>query len=254
MQGKTRLSGKCTHQLERSKRLVDIEDDSELLLQRHQVASGSIELLHLPCCPDEVPCKNPDHFSELADPPYRHDDLPIKPTQPALRLVEGLRPECYLPHKVGLNDVEVLSEALLQRVIVEWAGGLEGRSVFEREVLLEEERRHLSEAGGEARGGRGGALSVRGGKLRVGVEADVGEAREGVGDGGKVGCEVGAGDLAGVRRRRWSRIGQRDGGGWPGQPGVGKGGSGGEWIVEKRGDGLRDAAWGAGGGGGVGGG
>jgi len=208
MQGKTKLSGKCTHQLERSKRLADIEDDSELLLQRHQVASGSIELLHLPCCPDEVPRENPDHLPELADPPYRRDDLPIKPAQPALRLVEGFRPECYLPHKVGLNDVEVLSEALLQRVVVERAGGLEGGPVFEREVLLEEERGHLAEAGGEARGGRGGALGVRGGgKLGAGVEADVGKAREGVGDGGKVGREVGAGDLAGVRRRRWSRIG-----------------------------------------------
>jgi len=109
---------------------------------------------------------------------------------------------------VGLNDVEVLSEALLQRVVVERAGGLEGGPVFEREVLLEEERGHLAEAGGEARGGRGGALGVRGGgKLGAGVEADVGKAREGVGDGGKVGREVGAGDLAGVRRRRWSRVG-----------------------------------------------
>jgi hypothetical protein len=109
---------------------------------------------------------------------------------------------------VGLNDVEVLSEALLQRIVVERAGGLEGGPVFEREVLLKEERGHLTETGGEAGGGRGGALGVRrGGKLGVGMEADVGEAREGVGDGGKVGCEVGAGDLAGVRRRRWSRIG-----------------------------------------------
>lgn len=202
------MSSKCTHQLERGKRLADIEDNGELLLQRHKVASSSIELLHLSCCPDKVPRENPDHLSELTYPPYCSDNLPIKPAQPALGLVKGLGPECYLPHKVGLNDVELLSEALLQRVIVERAGSLERGPVFEREVLLEEERWHLAEAGGEARGGRGGALSVRGGgELGGGVEADVGEAREGVGDGGKVGREVGAGDLAGVRRGRWSRVG-----------------------------------------------
>jgi hypothetical protein len=109
---------------------------------------------------------------------------------------------------VGFNDVKVLSEALLQRFIIERAGDLEGGPVLEREVLLEEERGHLAEAGGEARGDRWGALGVRGGgELGAGVEADVGEAREGVGDSGKVGREVGASDLAGMRRRWWSRIG-----------------------------------------------
>lgn len=154
-----------------------------------------------------------------------------------------------------LHDIEVVAKALLQPVVAKRTGGLEGGPVLEREVFLEEERGHLAEASGEAGGGSRGALGVRGGgELGGGVEADVGEASVWVGDGGKVWREVGAGDLAGVRRRRGSRVGERDGGGRPGQPGVGGGGGGGERVVEERGDGLRDAAGRPRGGGGVGGG
>lgn len=114
-----------------------------------------------------------------------------------------------------LHHVQVLPEALLQRVVAERAGGLEGGPVLEREVLLEEERGHLPEASGEA-GRRRGTLSIGGGELGGGVEADVGEAREGVGDGGEVGREVGAGDLTGVGGRG-RRV--RHGGWWgPGEP------------------------------------
>lgn len=80
------------------------------------------------------------------------------------------------------------------------------------------------------------------------MEADVGEAREGIGDGGEVGREVGAGDLTGVGGYRGRGVRERGRRG-PGQP-VGARGGGGERVVEERCDGLRDAARGRGGGGG----
>lgn len=112
-----------------------------------------------------------------------------------------------------LDDVQVLAEALLQGAVAERAGGLEGGPLLEREVLLEEERGDLAEACGEAGGGGGGGRGavVGRGELGGSVEADVGEAREGIGDLGEVGREVGAGDLAGVggRGRRVRERGRR---------------------------------------------
>ena len=107
------LSGKCTNQLERSKRLADVEDDSKLLLQFHKVPTRGIELLHLPCCPNKIPREHPDHLPKLVNPPYCRNNLAIEPPQPALRLVEGLRPQRDLSHEVRLHNVEMLSEALL---------------------------------------------------------------------------------------------------------------------------------------------
>lgn len=89
---------------------------------------------------------------------------------------------------------------LLQRAIAERVGGLEDRPVLENEVLLEEEREHLPEVGGEA-GRRWGTLSIGGGELDGGVEADVGEAHKGGGDVSEVRREVDAGDITGVRGR-----------------------------------------------------
>lgn len=153
-----------------------------------------------------------------------------------------------------LHGIQVLCQPLLQCQILvlgrrERAGRLESGAVFKREVLLEEQRWDLAEAGDEGLA----LVAATCGVLEIGglikrVVDDILESGVGLEDEGEIRGKVGAGDVGegegvGDGRRRREIAGRGGGGGPEGPGGVVVGG--GARVVEDGGEVLDGGRGGA---------
>lgn len=233
---RTKKKKKTAYQFQCGLRLAHVQHKFKLLLKREKILPSRIRVLNLPGTSHQVALQEPYLLLEPLYPPTSLENSTIQILELPLRLEKGIRPQRNLPHQMQLHDVEVVRELLLKHRILgrrrKRAGGPERHALLEREVFLEVQRRHLSEARNERLPGastrqaeigntprkiRRAAAKIR--TLAL-VVAYILEPGEGLGNGRQVGIEARAGDLGedGLGNQGRGRLRRSGGGGGGAEP------------------------------------